>query len=194
MFKDRRRCYRINDTVGLCYHLISEAEKNVVEKELEMDTSLLESVDRLNAQLIRVIDNVQTNHPELALALNLINQKIDMLYTKHEFSNSVAEIEFDKREVSLSANGIAFSCAEHFSVDDLLRIDVLLDKNNLQVTAIGRVVACESVDKPKIKDRPFYARIHFVQIKPHDHDIISQYVINKQAELFDDNKKLGKTH
>lgn len=193
MFKDRRRCYRINDIVGLCYHLISDAEKSIVEKEAEVDSTLLQSIDRLNAQLLRVIDNVQAGHPDLALALNLINQKIDMLYTKHELSNTIAEINFDKREVNLSANGIAFSCGEHFLVDDLLRIDVLLDKANLQITAIGRVVACESLDKPRTKDKPYYVRLHFVQIKAQDQDILAQYIINKQNELFSDKTKLGKT-
>lgn len=194
MFKDRRRCYRINDMIGLCYHLISDAEKSVIEKELDVDSTLLQSIDRLNAQLVRVIDNVQAGHPDLALALNLINQKIDMLYAKQDLSNSIAEIDFTKREVNLSANGIAFSCTEHFSVDDLLRVDVLLDKANLQITAIARVVACESLDKPKAKERPYYVRLHFVQIKQHDQEILAQYVINKQNELFSDQKKLGKTH
>lgn len=194
MFKDRRRFFRINDTIGVSYHLLSDAEKSVVEKEVEVDCAVLQSIDRLNAQLLRVMDNVQAAQPDVALALNLMNQKIDMLFEKHDFSNTIAEIVFDKREVSLSANGIAFSCAEHFAKDDLLRVDILLDKSNLQITAIGQVVGCESLDKPRSKSKPFYARLHFVQIKMHDQEIIAQYVINKQNEFFSDHSKSGKPH
>jgi c-di-GMP-binding flagellar brake protein YcgR len=195
MFKDRRRFFRINDTIGVSYHLLSDAEKSVIEKEVSVDSALLQSVDRLNAQLLRIIDNVQAAQPDVALALNLMNQKIDMLYEKHEIGGQlVAEINFDKREVSLSANGLAFSTAEHFAEEDLLRIDILLDKANLQVTAIGRVVVCESLDKPRTKAKPFYTRVHFIQIKSHDQEILAQYVINKQNEFFDDKKKTGKPH
>lgn len=194
MFKDRRRFLRINDTIGVNYHLLSEAEKSVIEKEVEVDSAALVTIDRLNAQLLRVMDNVQAAYPDVALALHLMNQKIDMLFEKHDFNNNVAEIVFDKREVSLSANGIAFSCAEHFAKDDLLRVDILLDKTNSQITTIGQVVACDSLDKPRTKSKPYYARLHFVQIKIHDQEIIAQYVINKQNEFFSEQPKTGKTH
>lgn len=195
MFKDRRRFFRINDTIGVSYHLLSDAEKSVIEKEMQMDSSVLQSIDRLNAQLLRIIDNVQAVQADVALALNLMNQKIDMLYERHDMDGHlVAEIIFDKREVNLSANGVAFATAEHFANQDLLRVDILLDKANLQVTAIGEVIACEGLDKPISKSKPFYTRVHFVQIKAHDQEILAQYVINKQNEFFSDQKKIGKPH
>lgn len=194
MFKDRRRFFRIKDTIGVNYHLLSDAEKSVIEKEVNVDGAALHSLDRLNAQLLRVIDNIQTAYGDVALALQLMNEKIDRLFEKHDFANPVADIVFDKQEVSLSANGIGFSCAEHFAKDDLLRIDILLDKSNLQITTIGQVVECESFDKPKNKSKSHYVRLHFVQIKLHDQEIIAQYVINKQNEFYVDQKKPRKTH
>jgi hypothetical protein len=195
LITDKRRFFRINETIGLSYHKLTAAEKIAIEKDLVVDSALTQLVTRLNAQLGRVIDNVQTVQPDVAIALNLINQKVNFLFGQLGIeSELIYHIAFEMREANLSASGVAFPSNEPYALEDLLRVDMLFEESNLQVSAVGKVVKCESMTSVTAGQPGYFVRLHFVQITPNDQETIAQHVVNKQNRFFAERKKNEKPH
>lgn len=82
-------------------------------------------------------------------------------------------------EASISASGIAFPIAEKLNENTVLALDLLLRPSAKNITAIGRVISCESLSD----DPLYYLRVEFTEMTTPDKETLIQHIVQRQGAL-----------
>ena len=72
---ERRRYFRVTDLIGLRYQLLSEDQQALAVQS--KPGSLKDLLKEIDSQLMASMAIIQSNHSEVARALDLLNQKIN---------------------------------------------------------------------------------------------------------------------
>ena len=93
----------------------------------------------------------------------------------HEFS------EHDKREVNLSASGLAFNNKEAISVGTVLELRMLLTSCLAVIIAYARVVQIKDISKDN-PEHPFEICVEYINMNEDDRELLIKHVIKKQMQ------------
>lgn len=193
--EEKRRFYRIDDSVSLSYKGISDADLDEAIASSKVDSgrrqkqlsSLAELDARINALLLDIDDQL----PEVATVLKLLNRKIHIVGQMSDSTESSAKEDVIPRpthKISLSASGVSFHAPSSVRVHDCLELSLTLFPEYYFIKAFGRVVSCRDA-LPSSPDFNKLVAVDFVYLDDDDQDYIMSHVLKKQSELLRETKK-----
>ncbi len=177
MDRERRRYFRIQDTIEIGYRALTEEEL----EEPEMLLGRGEELDGVEKELARLLIQAQSKHPDLYRILELLNRKIDFVHHSLAKSSRMDMTrEYEIRQVDISGCGAAIPVAEHYSHGDLLLLQFNLPAPFRAVRSVGAVVSCKPMSNPQaLLDR--MVRVEFEHILESDQEILIQYLMKRQV-------------
>lgn len=172
--QERRRYFRVDDEVALTLVALSEDYGGeTVDKSAELNEQVHAS---LEIQLRQALADVRIKSPDIAHALDLINQKINLIHN-HEVASDLTPVV---KPVSLSACGIAFRWHESIGVGEQVLLHLFLLPMHHLVKTEAQVVALEPNPDPQSSE-PFILRLDFVGITPMYQEMLIQHVVQRQS-------------
>ena len=177
MSEERRRYFRVQDTIELGYRPLGEEEMQDPESLLGKG-ELLESVEK---ELAMLLIQMQARHPDVIRALELMNRKIDIIHHSVD-RNSRLDMtsEYEIRHVDISGCGAAFPVGEHFEPGDHILLQVNLPAPFRSVRAVAKVVSCKALANPTGYFNDMI-RVEFAHILDKDQELLIQYLMKRQV-------------
>jgi hypothetical protein len=181
---ERRTFFRVDDSVNLSYHQVSEKEledrMDRVEMELEANFTVMSSIASINQNMAGIMHRIEGEEPDIAEYLKAINSKIDIL-GRALLSNENDLMEKPAQPVNLSASGMAFYSSEPLEKGALLELRLLLMPSFTGIITFGEVVGCDSVDDAD--GYSYFIRLNFIHMRDNDRDLLIRHVIKRQGEF-----------
>ncbi|WP_020409331.1 hypothetical protein [Hahella ganghwensis] len=140
---ERRRYFRINDTLDLSFRTLQVGE--LVESGTSLRSRSAQWL-KLENDIHIALDKVRQQSAEVADVLALFNQKINLLESDMEAGSSDDFIYQPSASVNISACGIAFQVQEQLFVGSSLQLHLRLYPTMVELTIGATVIACEAQD------------------------------------------------
>ncbi len=181
---DRRRYFRIEDHILLEYRLLESSQREEIIKTLRDDNPsrhlIASSFANTSQQMQYVLHTVQEREPEIALYLQTLNEKLDLLARQLAMETTEFK-DRTPRRVDISAAGLGFDAPDLMEADQLMDIRMLLFPSLDYVRALGRVVRC-SGEAFEVQGWPaFRIAVDFDFVRDDDRELLVQHVIRKES-------------
>ncbi|MCP5350982.1 MAG: PilZ domain-containing protein [Oceanospirillaceae bacterium] len=172
--QERRRFFRIDDEVGLSvYELSGEGYggKTIDDSEQQIEHQLA-----LERKIRQALAALRPSSPQIAQALELLNQKINLL--RHD--SDTAGLSYALTKVNLSACGIAFNHEHEYPIGTQLMLNIFLQPQHSLIRVQGYVASVQRGDNA---DEPFYTRVDFVGLHNEHQEQLIQHLVQRQGQL-----------
>ncbi len=182
MQQERRRYYRIEDTVLLQTKTVSGRELEQKLEEFRQGRQQPGTGRNFNLDLAEQMADlhaIQEKMPELGRYLINLQRQVDRL-TAASFSNETTP-GIQQKQVSLSAQGIAFCTDELFKPVDVVEMVLQLIPTGQEILIYGRVVLAEENEDSFEKGR-YRVSLDFEHIQDSDREALVKYVHSKQLQ------------
>ncbi|MCV6615315.1 MAG: PilZ domain-containing protein [Cellvibrionaceae bacterium] len=183
MGQERRRFFRIDDSIGVAYRVLSEEE---VASQIEGE---LRPVDSLN--LLASFDNkisnlssqLQAKEPLVSELIDTLNAKLTAVINLLELdSQLVKRVAYKVHEVNISACGMAFFTDEALDMGAMISLELSLSPGNVLVHCYARIVASDEMEPGEGQEgKRFYVRMDFANMSEHDQEILIQHIVRRQG-------------
>ncbi len=182
---DRRRFFRITDSLGVAYEVVDSNHSTAVNKETDGSTnspivdagSVIKNHNKIIEEALAEVDK---RDPHTAKAISQLNKKVDAILMMLELDNLISQkAEHSIEEASISASGIAFPVSENLAVGTSLSLDLILKPSKQQIKAMGKVIECESI----ADSEQFYLRVEFTEVDGKDRESLIQHIVQRQGAL-----------
>lgn len=177
---ERRLLSRINAALRINYQLItrSDALKDPYEPGFVLPRYFLllaelDEIDSVNQQLA---GDLATEHPKIAKALALMNQKLDLI-TGAFYDAMVESMLPSPTRVNISESGLSFYARERIPPGSHLHLSISHPDNAFHLAATARVVYCEDEDLEGYRTGAYFISLH-----PNDRCKLSDSISRKMAE------------
>lgn len=184
--EERRRFFRISDTITLTYRSVAEQDiatrKRLFEQEHESDFMIMSSLASITQQMSGLLHKIESSEPDIANYLKALDSKIDLLGRAFlsRYYYDVADQPI--KAVNISASGISFNTAESFERGSFIELKLLLQPSFTGILIYGQVVSCEQSDLSD-SDSNYTLRVDFTHISSSDQDVLIRHVIKRQSKL-----------
>ncbi|MBV1876497.1 MAG: PilZ domain-containing protein [Pseudomonadales bacterium] len=176
---ERRRYFRIEDTIGLAYQHLTNSEALVREEELKrVDYSAPNRVHVVERQLQMAIDKLRVQSPDIAAAIDLLNIKVNSLKDDLKGDGTMSQNLSEMKKVSISACGVSFDSEDKMAVGAKLDMDLKLVPTDLHVFTLGEVVSVEDST-----DAGCLVSVDFYGMTTEDEELLVQHVVKRQGKL-----------
>lgn len=185
--QERRRFFRIEDTVNLVYKNVDEQSVNVlshVSDDLLSNCSLRAALDSLSQEALILGARLEKNYSDLFEYLKILDNKINLLAQAFMVRDSQFD-EHDTRNVNISASGLAFETNESLKAGQFLEIKVMLTSCMAVIVAYAKVIYCREND---VGEYPYFVGIEYVNMKDDDRELLIKHVVKKQMQQIRDSK------
>lgn len=178
MNDERRRYFRIDETMGVSYRLLSEAEAKAFAKQRnkgEVDYSA-----NFDNRIQTLLDACRIQAPIAAELIDLVNKKLNFVIHQMDIdTHLMQQVAFSLQKVNVSACGMAFHCEENLALGKKLQIELLLHPGELRVTSLAQVVASSAALDGGEQD--YFIRVEFQQMTNHDQELLIQHIVKGQS-------------
>ena len=180
---ERRRYFRVEDRIILEYHPLADSERQGVIKALRDDHPsrhlIASSFSSTSQQMQYVLRKIQEREPEIALYLQTLNEKLDLL--ARQLAMETTELtQRTPRRVDISAAGVCFEAAEPIEPGQLMDLKMMLFPSLDYIRAVGRVVRC--AETREVSQAPgFSIAVDFDYLRDDDRELLVQHVVKKQS-------------
>lgn len=185
MNEERRRYFRITESVGLSYALLDELggeEQKPESTTADILAHLTEQDKKIEQALREVVDE----SPKVAALIGLFNQKIERIVHMLTMEGRLLDkLAMRIREVNISACGIAFTNEEHISVGRPVRLELTLFPEEKKIVTDGRVISCD----PIADSVNFYIRIDFFAVNKAAQEELIQHIVKRQSVQLQEKKQ-----
>lgn len=183
MNDERRRYFRINETVGISYQFAGGGDGTGKKEELTSDTSRIFEYDEQIEKLIKALEGENPIIAQLALLFQRkINRVADQLALRNDLVNRIAH---RVREVNISACGMAFMNDEPVAAGERLRLELKLFPSEIRVQTLAKVISCEQDEESK----QYYWRIDFYSMSTSSQETLIQHIVRSQSAQLKGNRK-----
>jgi hypothetical protein len=181
MSPERRRFFRIADTIGLAFRVVKPQVPHLrLSTEAMEDGEVLKMLD---TELGSLINSLWETDVKYARAIGLLNQKMDLLVGKNRQSEEEILEQYDffspELDVNLSAAGIAFTCDARVELKDRVEVLLLLMPSRFRLTVFGSVVNVAETERDG-KPANFIC-IEF-DLEAQDEESLIQHIVQRQVE------------
>lgn len=174
MDNERRRFFRINETVGIAWHVLEGAEM----PRSETPSDLLSLFSEQDHKIEKLLIELEDENPKVAELIALFNQKLERVVQQFMLdSGLVARIANKVKEANLSACGIAFINEEAITEGADLRMELTLYPSQRRIHTDGRVVGCDNLGNQR-----HYWRIDFYGMSKADQEDLIQHIVRSQSQ------------
>ena len=180
MQRDRRRYFRINDTLGVAYRVLSQEE---VEQSDDLDKRPVDArniIAGFDNQIDQLLLQLRPKDPVVTELVEILNKKLNSILDQLNLeSDLVQRIAHKVQEVNISACGMAFVVDEELPSGTVLSLDLLLLPANLHVFTRGIVIDSTAVESGD----GFHARLEFSGMESQDQEVLIQHIVQRQSHL-----------
>lgn len=186
-FEEKRRYFRVSDTINLLYKVVNEIQVKQlshVSSDVLSTCSLSAALEVLDQEAAALAPRLDRRDPEMFEYLKILDNKINLIVQ----SLSLRQEDFseqDKREVNLSAAGVAFTNDVSIPVDTLLELRMVLTSCLAVIVAYGRVAQCKDISQDNT-EHPYAICVEYVNMKEEDRELLIKHVIKKQMQQLRD--------
>ena len=189
----RREHFRINDTLYIQYNALDQATAEQLGQQLtnvDHGEANQQQVQLRSLQTAFTLVTDQINHydREVARALRILNEKINLLDQIINEPNSGQSTASQKKEVNLSGGGLGLLCEQQYEERSPLSVQIELRSSGVTIQAVARVISCTRVE-PENSQTPYYLRLAFTQMNEQDRDLLIKHILFRQAEELRANNK-----
>ncbi len=187
-FQEKRRYFRVSDNINLLHRVIDESKLKAgshVSPDVLSSCSLSTALDVLNQESLALAPRLERRDPEVFEYLKIIDSKINLIAQALNAERDSEFSEHDKRDVSLSAAGLAFNNDHAIAVGSLLELRLLLTSCLAVIVVYARVVQCKNVAKHH-PDHPFSIGVEYININEEDRELLIKHVMKKQMQQLRD--------
>ena len=181
MSAERRRYYRIDDEVELAYRAIEESS---LDQELEDFWSNEHAFSIRNNYNFQIEQHIADRHkieasmPELARYLGVLEKQIATITDR--LIGDEMDQDMQRKQVSLSAQGIAFNDGGAPKADELVEVKLKLLPSGLRLVIIARVILVEADSAGG--DDANRISFDFEHLHEADREILIKHIHGKQME------------
>lgn len=169
---ERRRCFRIDDRVGMDCRLLEGAELEAALEQFHSVTQRFGLLNRLRAERERHLPErrkLEAKFPAVAGYLALLEQQIDSL-AEVLGDEGPAVLNQPSVEVNLSAQGLSFLGDRDYPAEARVQVRLVLFPERSRVQALARVVAAGGA---RAGSR---VALEFTHLRPEDREAIAKHV------------------
>lgn len=176
MTKERRRYFRINETLGIAWELLEMPEG--ADSTYDAVRNPLDRIFEQDARLEQLLEEVAQKDPKTAELVGLFNQKLDRVINQVLVENrTVDRIARRVKEANISACGVGFTNDENIPEGALLKLELTLFPEETKLSLRGKVVGCDALhDKSG-----FYWRIDFYDVTERTQEQLIQHIVKQQS-------------
>lgn len=188
--RERRRFFRIEDTVNLFYKIVDEKTVQAlshVSDDVLSNCSLAAALDVLSQEGRIIAARLEKNHPDIFEYLKVMDTKINLI-AQAVMMQDTHFTEHDSRDVNISASGIAFAADEELQKDQLLEIKIMLTSCMAVIVAYARVIYC--CQNAKGGAYSYFIGVDFINMKDDDRELLIKHVVKRQMQQIRDNKQV----
>lgn len=176
MKEERRRFFRINDTVGVAYRILTEEEVEANGKTEKQPTNMFSLLANYETELNNQLADLKTKQPAVEKVLALMNKKLNCLINHFEMETSVVErLVHEFRDVNISACGIAFVAEGELPIDQDVSLDIVLQPEERHIFTYGKVIGSDAHEDGA------YVRINFYGMSDLDQEFLIQHIVQRQG-------------
>jgi c-di-GMP-binding flagellar brake protein YcgR len=192
--QERRRYYRIRDTLAIEYELLSTEEYEKEKTLLQSQPSGLRILKNKYADFLPQgldLENLGGGENEtirglLKLVIH-IHEKVDLILFHLEKRGNLSIYQKTPQKISLGAEGIGFSVDEPVPVGSLIRMKILLPQSpQILITALARVIHMTPKGregKNTNEGHRFDVGITFTDIHEDDQEAMIKYIFRRQRDM-----------
>jgi hypothetical protein len=151
--ENHRRSFRLDVEIGFEGKLVSEAKLKSgiarLKRQPTWNAVLPSAMHEIDAALVSALKELKITAPRAAGAIELLNQKVDLLRLSQHWSESVKELPL--RRVNLSATGIAFDYKSPVEVGRAMHCTLTLPSLVWTLQLFARVISCRPVPEAGYK-------------------------------------------
>lgn len=171
MSSEKRRFFRINETIGLSYEVL---DKGGTPSENTVD--VLDLMSEQDEKIEQLLIEVEPESPKVVELIRAMNQKLERIVGQVAVESRMVDKLANKvKEVNISACGIGFVCDESVPVGSQLNLDLQLFPSNKAIKSSGIVVGCEPLGSG------FYWRIDFYGMTQGTQELLIQHIVQRQG-------------
>ncbi len=186
---DRRRFFRIDDTVNIFYRVVDEQtalNSSELNEDLLSSCSLVTALDVLEQESRMSLHWLEKHQPEVADYLKVINSKVNLLAQAvlkqgQDFSDS------SLCETNISASGLSLGVETPIEEGKYLEIKLLLTSTLAVIVLYGKVVYCKKNNEPEGK--PYQIAIDYVNLRESDREILIKHIVKRQMQQIRESKE-----
>ncbi|MEW6379017.1 MAG: PilZ domain-containing protein [bacterium] len=189
-YREKRKDYRIQDTLAIEYQVLSSGEYEAEKLRLKNQPSGVRTLKDKYAHLLpngQEGENLGSGDSELIRGLLKIiiglNEKVDLILSHLEGKEGDVSIyRTPPQEVSLGAAGIGFCSSEHIPMEAYIKVRMLLPQNpQVLITTLGKVVWVTAKQTGEVKR--FEVGILFLDIHEDDREAIIKHIFTRQRDI-----------
>lgn len=175
--QERRRFFRIEDSLGVSYQRISDAEAKQ-HQTLQQNNAQLHALDGFESRIRSLIEASRVQAPIVAELIDLMNKKLNLLITHLEIDQGLLmHTPNTLHDVNISACGMAFQLDEAVPEGDRLLIELQLLPDDTRLQIVARSVGCLA------KGDGYYIRLEFHDMAVDDQELLIQHIVRCQSRL-----------
>ncbi len=175
--EERRRFFRINDDVAMNFSLIDDDFSGDI---IAQDTQELnqEFHVSLEMQIRQAMMEVRAENPKMAVILDLLNQKINLLRSDERFSEQNTVL----KPASISACGISFSWPESIEINQLVMLNLYLQPKHDLVRTQAHVAAVnQNMNVNNNQREPYIIHLDFDNMHSAYQELLIQHIVQRQG-------------
>lgn len=176
--QERRRYFRINETVGLSIQMLDD-DGSAVQNSKSFAPNAVELIAKNDDRIGHLIDELSNDDPRVAELISLLNQKVERVSSMLAIeSNLLDRIAHRVQEVNISACGLAFSHEDPITEGSRIRVELTLYPEETKIHSDGIVVSCELTGED-VKNH--YCRVDFYGMSHSAQEDLIQFVVQTQS-------------
>jgi c-di-GMP-binding flagellar brake protein YcgR len=181
MRKERRRFFRIDDILRVGYELL--ADDAVEEEIMHDDCDICIVASNFDNRIKTLLDTAAIQTPAVAELVDLVNKKLNFVIDHLDIGDKLhAGVQHCLRSANLSACGIAFADDTALEVGDRVKLDMVLQPDELHVRVIAVVVSCEEFSGEGLEESgSYFIRFDFDRIIDADQELLIQHTVKRQS-------------
>ena len=175
--EERRRYFRINDEVAMSFSLL-DTEMNAEVAAHDALGLNQEFHISLEVQIRQAMLELRVKDSKLALILDLLNQKMNLLRTgEHLFESSPL-----LKPANISACGISFSWHEKLPINQLVMLSLYLQPKHDLIRTQAHVAAVnDNRDSHSNQTEPYIIHLDFDSIHDSYQELLIQHIVQRQG-------------
>lgn len=175
---ERRRYFRINETVGLSIQVIDEDTPSP-NSPARSNPSSIDLITQHDDKIEKLILELNDSSPKIALLAALLNQKMERVSSLLLMESDLLDrIAHRVQEVNISACGIAFSHEKRLAENTRIKIELALQPEDENIELEGMVISCDPLNDGSDE---FYCRVNFYGASSTTQEKLIQYIVQSQG-------------
>lgn len=185
MTEERRRYFRIDDSMGVAYRPLGAEEAKAFARQASEHGSNFDYAANFDNRIQTLLDACRIQAPLAAELVDLMNKKLNFVIQQMDIDSALMQsIAYTMKQVNISACGMAFGTDELLEKGRKLQLDIILHPSELHVVALAEVVACQPLDnRDEVDGMHYFLRLNFTEINHNDQELLIQHIVKRQSSL-----------